>query len=408
MFKTKYLQIVAIALLSTILLTGCQFSYTVKDVPSYCQLGGNRCGAACTQMIIQFCCEKETPPVVPSWYGNLKFNQEYILKGNGAWSGWMKDYHQTHNIPSPYKHPDAVKEAIMELKEGAPGHFVVFHDVDNSKVMHDMLYWIKEIDYPSATMVYGRHWVLVYGFKTDVEPTIGNTVSLDSIFIIDPSCAPCQEPGDGGNPRNISGEGWGAGYWNTGVNFDSWVGKPYHGEYVAVVEPPVTKGRVKIPKAYVGRKEEIIPVESALKKAIGYARKLTGYRFLNFMTKALPQTPLLVEWPDNNRYYYLVPFATDKEGPAKAVMILNPYNGNYYECGALCHPISFVSSKEAVTLTLRKIGITEYEKLTTSLKYVYSNLTCSHYYPFWEINVDGKLYYVGQNREVHEEFAPIR
>lgn len=412
MFRlNKHLHILAIVLLAIIIgmLTDCAFPYTysVENVPSYCQLSSHRCGAACAQMIIQFCCEKETPPVVPDWYDNLTSNQEHILrKFNDEWNGWMKDYHQTYDIPSPYKHPDAVKEAIMELKDGAPGHFVIFHDTDGAKVMHDMLYWMKEMAYPSATMKQGSHWVLVYGFITDLEPTMDNTVELEQISIIDPLCYPCPDPASGGNNvPDISPGGWEANYWREGVRL--WSGKPYHGEYVAVVEPPVTKGRVKIKKAYVGKKEEIISVESAIKKVKGYVRerKLTEYRVLNFMTKASPQTPFLVEWPDNNRYYYLVPFAIEKGGPAKAVMILNPYNGNYQECGTLCRPISFVSREEAVRLTLKKVGIRVYKKLTTSLKYAYSNLTYSHYYPFWEIKVDGKLYYLDQNRKVHKKFV---
>ena len=81
-------------------------------------------------------------------------------------------------------------------------------------------------------------------------------------------------------------------------------------------------------------------------------------------------------------------------------MILNAYNGNYLECGALCRPYSFILKDEAVRLILKRKRIKKYKKLTASLKYSYSKLTHSHYYPFWEINVDGKIYYVDQQRKV--------
>ena len=405
--KYSYILVIVLSVIIVFMMSGCDgpYTYTVENVPSYCQLGSHRCGAACAQMIIQFCCEKSAPPVVPSWYDGTTANQQYICnESGGVWSGWMKDYHDTHSIPSPYKHPDAVKEAIMELKEGAQGNFNVFHNTNASVVMHDMLYWIKEMDYPSATMKGGFHWVLIYEYETDIEPTTDNTVVLQRISIIDPLCSPCSDPANGGaNIPDITADGWADNYWNQGVQF--WSGKPYHGEFVAVVEPPITKGRVKIKKPYIGKKEEIISIESAMKKAMEYVRerKLTKYKILNFMDQSSPQRPFLVEWPARKKFYYLVPFSTEKGGPAKAVMILNAYNGNYQECGALCRPLSFVPYKEAVSLLLEKMGIKEYKRLTTSLKFVDSNLTHSHYYPFREINVDGKLYYVDQNKKVHEK-----
>lgn len=354
-------------------------------------------------MVIDFCWnEKMTPPVKPGWQDGAKSNQEYIH------NTWMTNFQTTNGIPAPYKHPDAVKDAIMDLKEGAPGNFVIFHDTDGAKVLHDMLYWIKKMDYPAVTMKNGSHWVLVYAFETDIEPAMDNTVELESISIYDPACFPCPDPEGGANViDDISPQGWDANYWSEGVSISGWSGASYYGEYVAVVEPPVTKGKVKISRAYFGKKEEIISVGAAMKKAIGYIRKrkLTKHRHLNFLAKALPQTAFLVERLDNNRFYYLIPFAIEKRGPAKAVMILNAYNGNYFECGALCRPYLFVSKHEAVSLMLKSLRIKRYKRLTASLKYCYSDLTFSHYFPFWEINVDGKLCYVDQNRRMHKKFV---
>lgn len=359
-------------------------------------------------MVIDFCWnEKMTPPVKPGWQNGAKFNQEYIH------NTWMTNFQTTNGIPSPFKHPDAVNDAIMDLKEGAPGNFIVIHDVpaNKGKVLNNMLYWIKKTDYPGVTMKSGYHWVLVYAFETDAEPTLNGTVNLQKISIIDPSCSGCTDPAIGGvHPPDIDAQGWEQSYWYSGVSIQSWSATPYFGEYVAVVEPPLTKGTVKIKKAYVGKKEEIISVKAAMEKAIGYIRerKLTQYRVLRSLAKASPQTALLVEWPDRERFYYVVPFVIERGGPAEVVMILNAYNGNYLECGALCKSHSFVLKDEAIRLMLKKMRIKKYEKLTASLKYSYSNLTCSHYYPFWEINVDGKLYYLDQNRRAHKEFLVIK
>jgi hypothetical protein len=409
MFRlNRCLPLVALAFLATILLTSCDYPYDVETdvgpVPPYCQKQGNWCGAASAQMIIHFCCaEKASPAVTPSWYAGrtLTEKQNYI-------QGKLDIYHGDHSIGLPNKHPDAVKQIIMDEKEGAPGHFVVFHDVDSSKVMHDMCYWMKEAGYPSATIVKGCHCVVVYRFRTDPEPTLSNMVSLLDIGIIDPS-HPSFCPGgtvveDASHKiPSISEEGWASNYWYTAVT--CWSGEKYNGEYVAVVEPPETTGMIRIKKPYVGKKEEIILVESAIEKARGYvqSRELTKFKVLNFLADAWPETALLVEWTDQDRYYYLVPFVTEKGGVARAIMILNAYNGNYHECGPLRKPISFVSKDEAVKLALLKMEIKRYKRVDAKLKYIYSDLSYSHYYPFWEVNVDGKLYYVGQDREVHKE-----
>jgi len=411
MFKlNKFFLIVAITFLALILLISCFYYYnvetTVGTVASYCQKTSHWCGAACAQMIIEFCCkQKASPAVTPSWYGTLYANQTHIYN-------WMQTYHTDHGLSSPYKHPDAVKGAIMSLKESAPGHFVVFHSTDKNKVLHDMFYWMKTMGYPSATMRNGTHWVLVYAFKTNVEPTISNTVTLENISILDPS--PFCSGGTVidnrvGHEKHIDASGWDANYWSSGMNFSSWSGSPYHGEYVAVVEPPVTKGRVRIKKAYVGKKEEIIPIGLAMKKAREYVRKkeLIKYESMKFMAEAQPQTAILVEWPDNKRYYYLVPFGAEKEGPAKAVMILNPYNGNYQECGSLIRPLSFLSKDKAVRLIMEKTGIKKYDSLTAFYKYAYSNLSYSHYYPFLEVKIDREIFYVNQDRKVQRELLYI-
>ena len=398
--KSSRILAVVLTIIFAGILTSCvTFIYTVQNVPSYCQLHSHWCGAACAQMIIQFCCNKMSPPVVPDWYGPLTFNQEYI-------HGWMEEYQNGHSIPSPYKHPDAIKEVIMGLKSVPLGNYVIFNNTDSGKVMHDMLYWMKKTDYPSATMKGGNHWILVYAFKTNIEPTKDNTVELESISIYDPACYPCTNLGNGANDvPDITAQGWDASYWNEGVKL--WPSKPYDGEYIAVVEPPLTKGVVRIRKAYVGKKEEIITVDAAVKKAIGYIkkRKLTRYKNLSYLAKASPQTAFLVERPDRNSHYYLIPFEIEKGKPVKAVMILNAYNGNFFECGVLCRPCSFISKQEAVNLTLKKVGIEKYEKLTASMKYIYSDLTHSHYFPFWEINIDGKLFYLDLNKRVHRKFA---
>ena len=404
--------VLGIILISTVV--GCDepYAYNVSDVPSYCQLGGNRCGATCAQMLIQFCCEKVSPAYVPSWYtGNLTTNQQYLLHYNtttGAWSGWLKDYHDANGINSPYKHPDAVNEAIMTLKESAPGNFNVLHNTDRDILMHDVVYWIKTMDYPSATLKSGYHWVLIYGFETDVEPTPSNTITLNKISIIEPSCAGCTDPGIGGiDIPDMSATAWFDDYWDVGAAL--WPGHAYHNEYIAVVEPPEKHGVVQYEKGYIGTKEEIIAKENIMKKALEYvkSKNLAQYRSLRYMADAQPQEAILVEWPDKKKYYYLVLFSTKETGPVQAVMVLNAYNGNYRECGALCKPLIFLKEKEAISVLLEKAKIKEYKKLDARLTYITSDITQTHYLPFWKITVDEKTFYVDQNRAVHNKLTEM-
>ncbi|UCF06509.1 MAG: hypothetical protein JSV33_05635 [bacterium] len=394
--RSLYPVMVVTVTLAMAVVPGCVFNYEAENVPSYCQIASHRCGAACAQMLIQYSCDRQSPPVVPDWYGPLEFNQIYIY-------GWIEEYQTGRGIPEPYKYPEAVKEAILGLKV-APAHFILVHGPDKAEVMHEMLYWMKKSDYPSATMKGGGHWVLPYKYETDTEPEPGNTVTLNSISVYDPACFPCSDPGSGALiVDDISSEGWDASYWNQGVSF--WSGQPLHGEYVAIVEPPESRGMVKIKKAYIGSKQEILTVGEAVKRAGAYVRerKLAGRKVLSFLADAMPQTAFLVERPDRNMHYYLIPFVSGKAEPARAVMIINAYNGNFFECGYLCGPLRYIAKTDAVKVALEKAGIERYETAAATLKFVDSNISSSHYYPFWEVIVDSETFYVDMQMNLHRE-----
>ncbi|MBN1270802.1 MAG: hypothetical protein JXB26_00895 [Candidatus Aminicenantes bacterium] len=408
--KKRIICLPALALF--LLLVSCDYSYDVEsDVGSlsaYCQKQSHWCGAAAAQMIIHFCCsQKPAVPVTPSWQtADLTSNQNTI-------HSWMQDYQvNTAYISSPYKHPDAVKGAIMSLKESAPGSFSVFHNNDGERVLHDMFYWMKRMGYPSATLQNGGHWIVVYRYTTDSEPESNNTVNLKNIGIINPGPPPSDHivvEAPSHKVPVISSEGWYGGYWAQGVSITSWMTAPYYGEYAAVVEPPNTRGKVRVEKMYTGKTSEILSKEEAVNWAAKHVKKynLTKHKELSCLKKSQPLQALLAYHQEQKRFYYIVPFAPQGQERAGALLILNPYNGNYHECAALDRPFRFLSKNEAVNLTMAETGAKEFKTVDANLKYIYSDLSYSHFYPFWEVKVDGKAFYVVHSGKVFDSLSPL-
>jgi hypothetical protein len=123
------------------------------------------CGAASAQMIMQN---------YPNPAGNACFGQAHIYNRIQA--------HKQDN--GYYSDPEGLRGAIMELNSPpAGGRFSIFHDADRNQVMHSMLYWMAEREYPSATLVNsGDRWVVVTGFATNVDPRMKQKKSESPLY----------------------------------------------------------------------------------------------------------------------------------------------------------------------------------------------------------------------------------
>ena len=96
---------------------------------------------------------------------------------------------------------------------------------------------INRREYPAPTLVNkGGHWVVIVGWTTDVEPLAGSSPVLQSIHYHDP------EPHNVGTDTMMTAAQRYGGPWNGAVMYGgTWLNK-----YVAIVEPPLTKGQARV------------------------------------------------------------------------------------------------------------------------------------------------------------------
>jgi hypothetical protein len=132
-----------------------QFTLTLQ-APLYGQSTNYYCGPASGQMIMNGypnaasrVCKEQTPI----------YNTIQSLKQDNGF----------------YTDPDGLRDAIMQLNPPpAAGHFAIFSDTNRDVVMHSMLYWMAQRNYPSAALINGGdHWVVVTRLPDGHRPQNG-------------------------------------------------------------------------------------------------------------------------------------------------------------------------------------------------------------------------------------------
>jgi hypothetical protein len=225
-----------------------------------------------------------------------------------------------------------------------------------------------------------EHWVLIKGIVTDVDPTTASTVSLEHVWITDPSPATF---GDPPLERFLSGSAWYA-----ELQAVSKAASSYHGEFVAVIEPPRVKGFARAePRVLRGR---VLPPGEVIARARKWLDELEILRELEpfaELHRAKALDPLLVDAPYGG--YYLVPYALDGETVGHALLI-NAYDGTLLEAGAFA-PVRYLGEKEAVETSLDRLGIRRPRSVTARLASDPRAGAASRYHPVWRVEVDGQV-----------------
>jgi hypothetical protein len=144
------------------------YSFSLSNVPQYCQYGANRCGAASAQMIM-------------NGYPNLAARQLIYQPTIYSWI----QANQTE--AAPYKAPGMVRDAIHHFNHPPPpDHFVANAYSNAQDAMYSILLWMRRTNYPAATIISGNHWVVITGFETDVDPEGNPSINLNWIDIHNP------------------------------------------------------------------------------------------------------------------------------------------------------------------------------------------------------------------------------
>jgi hypothetical protein len=293
-----------------------------------------------------------------------------------------------------------------------PGTWSVYHKPDPADLMFRVAYWMTRNNFPVALVkdtithntyaAHAEHWVAIRGIITDADPTTTSSVTLEFVWFNDPS------PENLGDPpiiRFVTGTQWYAEFAPV-----TKVGSSYHGEHVAVIEPPAVSG-VAIARAKV-LFGALISADQAKEFASRWIKekKLADIESYKVLANAKPLPPLLVN--RNHGGYFIVPYSTDGK-LAEAAVIVNAYNGDFEEVGAF-KPMRYLDEKEAANIALQTLKISPpsgpgginpqpeppKQMYAAELVFPEGQQVVSRYFPIWQITANRKTVGVTQQQQV--------
>jgi hypothetical protein len=300
---------------------------------------------------------------------------------------------------------------LQDMSNPAGVHWVEFSDANRNTVLFDILFWMNVRGYPSPVLInQGGHWVVIVGWVTDIEPLSGSSPTLQSITVNDP------EPHNVGTLSTFTGAQWFGGPWNGAVIYSgTWLGK-----YVAVVEPPIEKGRVRVERVdRVGTR--VISAQEAVERARGILLELDrndqpGHAAL--LRRAEPLEPLLVreEAPGsrarNVPQYYIVPFGLPDElhergsRQVRGSVLVNAFTGSLEEITTFGAPIRYLSQDEALDVVASAFrgSPDRMKNAEASLMFAPGDISHIRAYPFWRVRVGRRTLYVDQLGKLYGKF----
>ena len=305
--------------------------------------------------------------------------------------------------------PAGMRGALKNLCP-PPGTWSICHKTDPADLMFRVAYWMTRNSFPVAIVkdtvahnsytAHSEHWVAIRGIITDADPTNTTSVNLENVWFNDPS-----PPELGGDPivRFVTGTQWYAEFAPV-----TKVGSAYHGEYVAVIEPPPVSGlAVAKAKVWYG---PLISSQDAMSYAARWVKekKLYDIESYKILAGAKPLEPLLV----NEEYggYYIVPYSRDGK-LAQAAVIVNAYTGDFEEVGAF-KPVAYVTQKQAINIALQELKISPSSQIggvnpqpepgiKARLVHPQGEQVVSRYFPIWQVKVNHQTIGVGQQKQVY-------
>ena len=317
---------------------------------------------------------------------------------NPADSGWATD-------------PIGLTATLQAMNNPAGVHWVTFANSSRDTVLFDILFWMNVRQYPSPVLInQGGHWNVIVGWVTDVEPVSGSSPNLQSITVNDP------EPHNVGTVSTFTGAQWFNGPWNGAVIYSgTWLN-----QYVAVVEPPIQKGKIRVERVRrTGAR--LLTSQQALRSARRIVSELKAEehaRHAIFVHRAEPLEPLLVreDAPGGRRarvpHYFIVPFGlpdehTERGSPqVRGAVLVNAYTGALEEITTFGAPVRYMTRGEALDIVASALGLTR-ERLRqaeATLMFAPGDITHIRAYPFWRIRIGRRSLFVDQLGKLYGKF----
>lgn len=404
MFK-KHTQFLLTLLLLVVFVQSAPAQHEIDltgNVPVYGQQQCIWCGAASAQMIMDGYpdpAHRVLHTQLDIW-NTIQANNSNDPADVGV--GWATD-------------PIGLREALMLRNPPPGGTWSIHEDANRDTVMFDIMYWMNRNNYPVATLInQGGHWVVITGYESDIEPVAGSTPVLQHITRNDP------EPHNVGTQSTVDAATWFATDWVGPVQYaGTWLN-----DYVAVIEPPVKKGKVKVEKI-VRTGDKIISPERAVKNAIAAIDEFkfgAKPRYGILRKRGVSNfEPILVgehikhrSRKDKVPQYYIVPFGFEKEVSdcdvrfARVCVIVNAYTGRFEEIGAFGKPVKYLLKKEAINIITRNLRLKtkQMRNIKAELMFQPGDITHIRLYPFWKVAVADRTLYVDQLGKIYTSLKP--
>jgi hypothetical protein len=320
-------------------------------------------GPASVQMILNTC-----PDVSSRNFHSQSDIYNSILLHNTEPTQWFSD-------------PKGVEGVLEDVALSPCGNWIDYSHTNKSIVLGKILYYLKTQKYLTPVSISSNeHWVTVFGYQTDVEPTSSNlTVTLLDIYFYDPLP---------GNPSTCwkSGTVWSsnADYWGVPINKP---GSSWHNKYIAVIEPPEISINVKVKKWIL--EGPILPIERIERyvyRWLEYVRekKLARGPFEVLLKDVKIEKPTLIKAAKYS--YYLVPFK-DRHMAA----IFNAYDGSFEEFRYFQKPQKYVLDRAVIKSNLSEIlrnykaEVVEISGITP--RYDPKEAPTARFSPSWEVHI---------------------
>lgn len=359
-----------------------------NTIPNYCQEETNWCGAAVGQMIMEGYPGNEHPHTQTQVWNNIK---SHMNPKNDPYVNWATC-------------PDGLRNSLMDIGAEPGAYWNLVAKPDKQDLMYDIAYWMTRRRYPTATLIWGfQHWVTIVGITTNVNPVNNSTVNLESIRIFNPWNPPCTTASAGGVDVFMTGTNWYSNYWTP----DSITASKWHGNYIAIIEPPMNGGRADASEELENGK--VISAKEAQYSALMWFEKFSLNKKYPYsvLRENKPLKPLLV----NKEYkgYYIVPFGynQDSEEFSVAAVLINAYSGEFQEIGVFKNTIiKYLPEDEAIGIAHKYLR----DNITRSQLIFRPAKSKCRFLPVWELTGEtgATAVYVTHEGVVHENLTEVQ
>jgi hypothetical protein len=326
---------------------------------------------------------------------------------------------QVHNSTAPADagwatDPHGLTGCLQSLSNPPGVDWVEFDNTSRDQLMFDILYWMDQRNFPAPVLVnQGGHWIDIVGYVTDIEPVWGSSPTLQTITVHDP------EPHNVGTATTQTAAQWYAGYWNGSIIYSG----TWFNQYVAVIEPPKGKGKVRVQRVTRTGTKLLTPSQAveAARKWVAELKLGEQSRYSLLSRRDVqPLEPMVVEdRPPRSRarnvpHYYIVPFGFKNEthergsGLARICVLVNAYTGAFEEVTAFGSPVRYLPREEALSIVAAAMQTTpaQLRKAETTLMFQPSDITHVRTYPFWRVKIDRRTVYIDQLGQLYGKLLP--